>query len=220
MTVKNRSKGWHFRHSLWILLGFIPLVYWIPFLYIGRRVKNKRYTTIGFVVLALAILFTASFFTGLGETCFLLSMLVVIAQFALALCVRKKYLIQLAQKEDRDALQEQMEQRNAVNPTQNVQEVFQNVIQPAVQPVAPAEKLNVNSCTEEEFCALPGISIVEAKKMTALRESQGDFATVEAFIVAIGLKPHVAARIADRLYAEPTVSRTVNKKAINRVLDF
>ena len=221
MTVKNRSKGWHFRNSLWVLLSLIPLISGIPFIHIGRKVGNKRYTTIGFVMLGLAICLDIFSFTGLGiELMFSLGVLLRLLEIILCFSTRKKYLIQLARKEEKDALQEQLKQQTVAQPVQPViQPVEQPIVQPA-QPEVPVEKLNVNSCTEEELCALPGISIVEAKKMTALRESRGDFDTVEAFIVAIGLKPHVAARIADRLCAEPTVSRTVSKKAINRVLDF
>lgn len=208
MTVKDRSRWWHIRNSLWVLLSLVPLVYWLPFFHIGKKAGNKRYKVMGYVHLAIAICLFVGVMTSIGVECAMLSVLHSFVAFIQCLVERKEYLRQLAQRESRNGLEQKLAQPLPVQP---VREAVESV---------PVHMLNVNTCTEEEFSALPGIGIVEAKKMTALRQTHGEFATVEEFISAIGIKPHVAVRIVDGLCAEPVEDPAVSRKPASRVLDF
>ncbi len=205
MPVKNKSIWWRIGNSLWVILTLIPLFSWLAFFYIGLKVENKRYKTFGLIHLALTILLLVGGFTALGEISLMLMLLHINIMFIQSLVIRDSYLRQLAQREPNRRLEEALAQPK-----------------PAEQPsqaIAP-ERLNVNTCTEEALCTLPGIGIIEAKRMTTHRESRGDFSSVEEFITIIGIKPHVAVRIVDSLYAAPSDSAVVAKKPANRVLDI
>ncbi|OAB35982.1 hypothetical protein [Paenibacillus glacialis] len=49
--MNNTRKGlfWNIRHSWWILLPFTFALNWVAFLYIGMKVKNKRWTKYGLI---------------------------------------------------------------------------------------------------------------------------------------------------------------------------
>ena len=56
---------------------------------------------------------------------------------------------------------------------------------------AKIEKLDVNNCSEIELTALPGISIVMAKKAIKKREEIGGFKTIDDFFLFMRLRPHM-----------------------------
>ena len=56
---------------------------------------------------------------------------------------------------------------------------------------AKTEKLDVNNCSEIELTALPGISIVMAKKAIKKREEIGGFKTIDDFFLFMRLRPHM-----------------------------
>lgn len=64
----------------------------------------------------------------------------------------------------------------------------------------PDYMLNVNSATEAEIEALPGITIIDAKKAITYRENNGVFSTIDEFYDSMGLMPHVIANIMDSVY--------------------
>lgn len=74
---------------------------------------------------------------------------------------------------------------------------------PVESPASPG-LLNVNTATEEDLAALPGVTIIDAKKAISYRETNGDFPTPNAFLDCIGAKPHIAARLSAVLYAAPS----------------
>ena len=55
----------------------------------------------------------------------------------------------------------------------------------------PKEKLDVNNASEVELTALPGISIVMAKKLIKRREEIGGFKSVDDVCLFLHLKPHM-----------------------------
>ncbi|MBR1862875.1 MAG: helix-hairpin-helix domain-containing protein [Ruminococcus sp.] len=65
-------------------------------------------------------------------------------------------------------------------------------------------KLNINTASEEELAALPGLNIIDAKKAGEYRNYHGDFNSVEQFISLLNLKPHIAAPLFDILYCTPS----------------
>lgn len=68
-------------------------------------------------------------------------------------------------------------------------------IKPAVKPaekiIKPVEKTDVNNASEIELTALPGISIVMAKKIIKKREEIGGFKNTNDFFSFLKLKPHM-----------------------------
>lgn len=223
MTLKDRSFFWYVRNLVWLLAALVPLLWWLPFFRVGKKLHNKRYRTIGYVQLGICICLTIGTMTELVGPCIMLLMLQWPVCFVWSLMLVKPCLIQLKERENRQQLEQKLaksEQAAPVQvPRQEAVEMPRTETVPVEEPQQEVKRLNVNNCTEEELCALPGISIIEAKKMSELRQTRGDFATVEQFVAAIGIKPHVAARIVDRLYAEPTAVRAA-AKVTNRVLDF
>ena len=59
------------------------------------------------------------------------------------------------------------------------------------------EKLDVNNASEVELTALPGVSIVLAKKIIKRREDIGGFKDVNSFLEFTGLKPHMRLQLRD-----------------------
>ena len=79
--------------------------------------------------------------------------------------------------------------------------------------------LDVNRCTEEEFASLPGISAAAAKRMVGLRQKEGEFTSVDDFIMKAGIKPHFAAQLIPRLTASRS-ERVRTVKSGGRKLDI
>lgn len=74
--------------------------------------------------------------------------------------------------------------------TLNIQTVQQKSI-PAKKPLKPVEKTDINNASEVELTALPGISIVMAKKIIKKREEIGGFKNINDFFLFLRLKTHM-----------------------------
>ena len=69
-----------------------------------------------------------------------------------------------------------------------------------VAPTKPLiEKLDINNCSEIELTALPGISIVMAKKAIKKREEINGFKRIEDFFIFMKLKPHMEKQLRERI---------------------
>ncbi len=64
-------------------------------------------------------------------------------------------------------------------------------------PVKPtsANPIDINTCSEQDLMELPGISLADAKRAITYREENGGFASVDAFVSKLNIKPHFAAQI-------------------------
>ena len=60
-------------------------------------------------------------------------------------------------------------------------------------------KLDINNCSEIELTALPGISIVMAKKAIKKREEIGGFKKIEDFFLFMRLKPHMENQLREKI---------------------
>lgn len=82
-----------------------------------------------------------------------------------------------------------------------------------------ATLIDLNSSSEEELAALPGVGIIVAKRAVGLRESRGNFRSVEDFGEALNLKPHIVERIRP-LVLIPPAQRPQRPDSSGRVVDF
>ena len=71
----------------------------------------------------------------------------------------------------------------------------------------PSSGIDVNNTSEETLTELPGVSLILAKKAVQLRNSGVYFESAEDFGEALGLKPHIIARI------KPLIIITPHKEA-------
>lgn len=72
---------------------------------------------------------------------------------------------------------------------------------PTPQPTpanAPGAQIDVNTCSEEELAALPGVNAVLAKKAVVRRSETGGFADLDEFLQFLAVKPHFAVQIRER----------------------
>ena len=63
----------------------------------------------------------------------------------------------------------------------------------------PGQRLDINTATEDQLAALPGLTIIDAKKAIAYRDAHGGFADLDAFFAEINAKPHIIVRLQDQL---------------------
>ena len=88
------------------------------------------------------------------------------------------------------------------------------------KPKAKKEKLDVNNASEVELTALPGISIVLAKKIIKKREEIGGFKSVNDFLVFTKLKSHMQTQL-EELVCVKKMKGSVNiKRYEERKLDL
>ena len=73
----------------------------------------------------------------------------------------------------------------------------------APAPMENAALIDVNACREADYLALPGVTVADAKRAMQYRAQYGGFESTDAFVMALGLKPHFAARIFPLIAASP-----------------
>jgi len=82
--------------------------------------------------------------------------------------------------------------------------------------------IDVNSCTEADLTALPGVNVVMAKKAVKFREEKGSFASVDEFLAVLAIKPHFAEQIKDKIVANEVEVKKKSKVKVKRerILDI
>ena len=89
-----------------------------------------------------------------------------------------------------------------------------------VVPEVKKEKLDVNNASEVELTALPGISIVVAKKIIKRREEINGFKNVNEFLEFTQLKPHMQTQLKELICVNKMKGSIKIKRYEERKLDL
>lgn len=86
-----------------------------------------------------------------------------------------------------------------VSSTNNINSVNKDNVSALGATKEKVEKLDINNSSEIELTALPGISIVMAKKAIKKREEIGGFKTIDDFFLFMKLKPHMELQLREKI---------------------
>ena len=81
------------------------------------------------------------------------------------------------------------------------------------------KKININTATEEEITALPGINVVTAKKIINYRKENDGFKTLEEFFSEMKIKKHFQEQLAMCIYVVP-IEKKEKPQNTDRIIDF
>lgn len=82
------------------------------------------------------------------------------------------------------------------------------------------KKIDINNASEIELSELPGISIINAKKIVMKREEIGGFKTEEQLFKYLNLKPHLQEQLKTRIVINKKQGSLQIKKSSERNLDL
>lgn len=88
------------------------------------------------------------------------------------------------------------------------------------QKIEKKELLDVNNASEIELTALPGISIVMAKKLIKRREEIGGFKTVNDVFLFLHIKPHIQSQLEKLICVNKMKSAGKTKRYNERSIDL
>ena len=102
---------------------------------------------------------------------------------------------------------------NIVYPAESVKNL--SVVENKEKPIK--EKLDINNASEVEITALPGISIVMAKKIIKKREDIGGFKSVDDVCIFLHLKPHIENQLRDLICINKMKGTLISRNKERRV---
>ena len=82
------------------------------------------------------------------------------------------------------------------------------------------EKLDINLCSEDDFLSLPGMSLLSAKRAVELRETQGDYKSIDDFVARNAIKPHFMVRMESMIMVTEKQVKNVETPRRGRMLDL
>ena len=86
---------------------------------------------------------------------------------------------------------------------------------------AGAMRVNINKASEEDFAAIPGISVIDAKRAIAHRDKAGRFNSTDEFFQVINAKPHIVAGAMNYVFVDDQpIAGAVPEREGRRKLDF
>ena len=100
-----------------------------------------------------------------------------------------------------------------VKETKKKRENLQNLINKKI------EIININNASEAELTALPGINVIQAKKIINFRDYEREFSSIEDFFRVMKIKKHFHEQLKSRIKVEP-VKKKINKKTNERIIDI
>ncbi len=87
-------------------------------------------------------------------------------------------------------------------------------------PTIRVQKVDINNCNEEELAALPGISVIMAKKAIKMRSELGGFDNIEDFLAILNIQPHMQKQLSEIIYAGKKTEQKEKNRASEREVDF
>lgn len=204
--ITSRGRKWEIQNSIWIIWSFLYVFNFIGFLYIGFKTKTGKWKLIGFVLLVICSVIPIGFtdFFNNGYMVSSISFITYFVGIALSFIYRKEYLIKLDvilnnAKDSNELLRNKIESKylNKYSKTDTIsnkkesENTYKNI------PKNNTDKININSCSEEELLNLPGINIALAKKTMEYRNTNNGFNSFEQFIDKMEIKPHFAIQLKD-----------------------
>ena len=90
-------------------------------------------------------------------------------------------------------------------------EIKQNIKSDNEVVTKPDNPVDVNNCSEEELCNLPGVNKITAKRIIKKRESDGGFESVEDFIKYIKPTSSIDAQLRERIFALEIKDKQIKK---------
>lgn len=215
MELERKSKEWRVLQSWWIVLSFIPLLPWLPFLYIAARTKKNSWAVWSFVYAIPNFIF---FFTDYPyestayDMVLAASMMSTVVAIIHSFVIRKDYLNRLEFKAEygtrvgteREITSGETASLNPSREIPNFREVpdaaipLQNDHKHANQEIDQQKSngpLNINLASEEELADLPGIGILLSKKAIHHRQRNGQFNTLGEFFELLQLKDYEIHRL-------------------------
>ncbi|MGN0630662.1 MAG: ComEA family DNA-binding protein, partial [Ruminococcus sp.] len=220
---------WELKRTAWFFIGFVPLLFFTAFIFPAIKMKNKIYWGYAAVFGAAVILFLTQvgLMSEFGEIMLLVLFMSHFFSLSLLMNIRAKYLKFIADKEMHSSMASLLKSEKAVSgepKSEDKAPAFDTKPDSSSSAPAPSESsrplININTCTEEELIALPGLNIIDAKKTISLREQNGDFGSIEEFITALHIKPHIAAPLYDYITAQPSFKAAPKTTARTRKIDL
>ena len=89
-----------------------------------------------------------------------------------------------------------------------------------LKPIDDLEKLDINNCSEVEMTALPGVSIVMAKRAVKRREEIGGFKTIDEFFSFLELKLHMQEQLRYKIVAKKKKGSLHRQVSSERQIDI
>jgi len=196
---------------------------WVAFFYIAATAKYRKWYYYGLVYTIPFLLVILVPYNGLIYD---ISIEILITGWITsifhAFLLRKEYLIRLETlkkiQPDIDAkLKKKIEKEYGINKPKTIHKkpktspekttnFNKNVNEENVenyQQKQPSSGIDVNNASEETLSELPGVSLILAKNAVQLRDSGVYFESAEDFGEALGLKPHIIARIKPLIVVVP-----------------
>lgn len=100
-----------------------------------------------------------------------------------------------------------------VKETKKKRETLQSIINNQI------EIININNASEAELTALPGINVIQAKKIINFRDYEREFSSVDDFFKVMKIKKHFHEQLKARIKVEP-VKKKINKRTNERIIDI
>lgn len=235
-TITGMPNIWEFKKTAWVLLGFVPLLFFTAFIFPAVKMRKKLYWGYFGVFGALVVVFCVLMLTNdLGflndgiEIVLIILFTSHVFSLALLMNIRAKYLKFIKRKEAHNAVASLLQGETTISralksdseETSSYIESDSSTLMPVSAPSVPSHlPLNINTCSEEELAALPGLNIIDVKKTISLREQNGDFGSIEEFITALHIKPHIAAPLYDYITVQPSIKVVPQSTARTRKIDL
>ncbi len=235
-TITGQPHIWELKKTVWVLLGFVPLLFFTSFVFPAMKMKKKLYWGYSGVFGALSILFCSLILMNdLGlmddiiEVMLIILFIAHIFSLSLLMNIRAKYLKFINSKEMHNAvaslLQGEATVSRALKSDSEEAPPYTELNSSASQSASALSissqfPLNINTCSEGELTALPGLNIIDAKRTISLREQNGDFKSIEDFITALHIKPHIAAPLYDYITVQPSFKATPQSIVHTRKVDL
>ncbi len=80
--------------------------------------------------------------------------------------------------------------------------------------------LDINTASEKDITALPGVSVILAKKVIKYRETKGGFENLEEFYKEMKIKPHFIEQLSKLICVKEFKKKKQQKVQNERIIDF
>jgi|GEM_PF-5517574 len=87
-------------------------------------------------------------------------------------------------------------------------------------PEYTGEIIDINNCSEAELTALPGVSVIIAKKIVQFRDEKRPFKSPEDFFEKMDIKPHFRKQLEPMICTNKVNIKKYKKAQRERIIDF